>query len=152
MSHILNLVDPYMYMQLIGSLMYLFHIGPNICFVVGTFSQFMFELRYKHWISSKHVLRYLRGSISYVKLSKTMEWNQVIVSICSSLGLYQLRFLLSFSYIHNPKVWIYECLHDGSKICSCMNSIWWWLVGCMRNLDKWSSKQNWYHLLVNIFH
>jgi hypothetical protein len=60
-----DLVDPSMYKQLIGSLMYLIHTRPNICFAVSALSQFMSEPRHKHWITTKHVLRYLRGSIAY---------------------------------------------------------------------------------------
>jgi hypothetical protein len=60
-----NLVDPCMYRQLNGSLMYLIHTRPDICFVVSALSRFMSELRHRHWIAAKHVLRYLRGSIVY---------------------------------------------------------------------------------------
>jgi hypothetical protein len=58
-------VDPSLYMQLIGSLMYLIHISPDICFAVSALSQLMFEPRHRHWIAAKHILRYLRGSIAY---------------------------------------------------------------------------------------
>jgi hypothetical protein len=40
-----DLVDPTMYRQLIGSLMYLLNTRPSICFVVNTLSQFMVEPR-----------------------------------------------------------------------------------------------------------
>ena len=56
-----NLIDPTMYCQLIGSLMYLTNTRPNICFAVNALSQFMCELRQIHWIAAKHVLRYLHG-------------------------------------------------------------------------------------------
>jgi hypothetical protein len=59
------LVDPIMYMQLIGSLMYLIHTRPDICFVVNALSQFMSKPRHRHWFVAKHVLRYLRGSIAF---------------------------------------------------------------------------------------
>jgi hypothetical protein len=39
----LELVDPRIYKKWIGSLMYLFNRGPNICFVVNTLSRFMVE-------------------------------------------------------------------------------------------------------------
>jgi hypothetical protein len=57
-----ELVDPTLYRQLIGSLMYLVNTRPNICFVVNTLSQFMVESRRVHWVAAKHVLRYLRGT------------------------------------------------------------------------------------------
>ena len=36
---------------------------PNICFVVNTLSQYMVEPRYVHLVSSKHVMRYLKGTL-----------------------------------------------------------------------------------------
>ena len=40
-----DLVDPTMYHQLIGSLMYLVNTRPDICFVVSTLSQYTCEPR-----------------------------------------------------------------------------------------------------------
>jgi hypothetical protein len=60
-----DLVDPTMYRKLIGSLMYLVNTRPNIFFAVSTLSQFMVESRHFHWVATKHVLRYLRGTIGY---------------------------------------------------------------------------------------
>jgi len=54
-----DLVDPTMYMQLIGSLMYLVNTRPDICFAINTLSQFMVKPRQVHWVAAKHVLRYL---------------------------------------------------------------------------------------------
>jgi hypothetical protein len=59
------LVDPMMYKQLIGSLMYLVNTRPNICFAVNALSQYMVEPRHVHWMEKKHMLRYLRGTIGY---------------------------------------------------------------------------------------
>jgi hypothetical protein len=59
----LELVDPNIYKQLIGSLMYLVNTRPDICFLVNTLSRFMVESRQVHWIATKHVLRYLRGTV-----------------------------------------------------------------------------------------
>ena len=58
-----NPVDLMMYRQLIGSLLYLVHTRPDICFAVSALSQFMTDPRHVHWIAAKHVLRYLRGTI-----------------------------------------------------------------------------------------
>jgi hypothetical protein len=58
-------VDPSLYRQLIGSLMYLVNTRSNICFVVNTLSQFQVEPRHDHWIVVKHVLRYIRGTLNY---------------------------------------------------------------------------------------
>ena len=60
-----ELVDPILYRQLIGSLMYLVNTWPNLCFAVNTLSQFMVEPRRVHWVSAKHVLRYLVGPMDY---------------------------------------------------------------------------------------
>jgi hypothetical protein len=60
-----ELVDPMLYRQLIGSLMYLVNTRPDICFAVNTLSQFMVEPRQEHWVATKHVLRYLRGTMEY---------------------------------------------------------------------------------------
>jgi hypothetical protein len=54
-----------MYMQLIGSLMYLTHTRPDMQFKVSALSQFMAEPRERHWVAGKHILRYLRGTIAY---------------------------------------------------------------------------------------
>ena len=53
-----DLVNPTMYRQSVGSLMYLVNTRPNICFVVSTLCQFMCELRQMHWVAAKHVLKY----------------------------------------------------------------------------------------------
>jgi hypothetical protein len=54
-------IDP----QLIGSLMYLVNTRPDICYAVNVLSQFMSQPRQTHWITTKHVLRYLRGTVGY---------------------------------------------------------------------------------------
>eukprot|EP00253_Pinus_taeda_P023759 PITA_23759 len=60
-----ELVDPTLYRQLIGSLMYLANTRPDICFAVNTMSQFMCEPRKVHWVAAKHILRYLQGTVDY---------------------------------------------------------------------------------------
>ena len=58
-----DMIDPTMYHQLIGSMMYLTNTRPDICFAVKTLIQFMSDPRQIHWVSAKHVLRYLRGTV-----------------------------------------------------------------------------------------
>ena len=58
-------VDATLYMQMIGSLMYLTNTRPDICFAMNTLSQYMVEPRHVHLIAAKHVLRYLKGTIDY---------------------------------------------------------------------------------------
>jgi hypothetical protein len=45
--------------------MYLVNTRLDICFVVNTLSQFQVEPKQEHWIASKHVLIYIRGTINY---------------------------------------------------------------------------------------
>ena len=58
-------VDATLYRQMIGSLMYLTNMRPDICFAVNTLSQYMVDSRHVHLIAAKHVLRYLKGTIDY---------------------------------------------------------------------------------------
>jgi len=37
----------------------------DICFALNALSQYMVEPRHVHWITTKHVLRYLKGTIRY---------------------------------------------------------------------------------------
>ena len=50
-------IDATMCRQMIGSLMYLMNMRPDICFVVNTLSQFLMDLRHFHLIAAKHILR-----------------------------------------------------------------------------------------------
>jgi hypothetical protein len=59
-----DLVDPTMYRQLIGSLMYMIHTKLDICYAMIAMSQFMAKPRQRYWIEAKHILRYLRGTIT----------------------------------------------------------------------------------------
>ena len=61
----LESVDAMMYRQMIGSLMYLTNMRPDICFAVNTLTQFLTDSRHVHLIDAKHILRYLRGTIDY---------------------------------------------------------------------------------------
>jgi hypothetical protein len=57
--------DPTLYRQIIGSLMYLIHSRPDICYVVNPLIQFMCEPKHIHMVVVKHILRYVRGTIAY---------------------------------------------------------------------------------------
>ena len=65
-------VDATMYSQMIGSLMYLTNMRPDICFAVNTLSQFLTDSRNAHLIAAKHILRYLRGTVDY---GLKYDWN-----------------------------------------------------------------------------
>ena len=60
-----EVVDAIMYRQMIGSLMYLTIMRPDICFDVNTLSQILTDPRHVHLIAAKHILRYLRGTVDY---------------------------------------------------------------------------------------
>jgi hypothetical protein len=57
--------DPTIYWQIVGSLMYLVHTKPNICYAVNALSQFMCEPKHIHMVAVKHILRYVRETIAY---------------------------------------------------------------------------------------
>ena len=59
-------VDTTMYRQMIGSLMYLIDTRPDIFFAVNTLIQFLIDSRHVHLIATKHILRYLKGTVDYV--------------------------------------------------------------------------------------
>ena len=58
-------VDYTMYHQMIGSLMYLTNMRPEICFAMNTLIQFLIDLRHVHLTTAKHVLRSLRCMVDY---------------------------------------------------------------------------------------
>ena len=41
------------------------NMRPDICFAANSLSQFLIDLRHYHLIATKHILRYLRGTIDY---------------------------------------------------------------------------------------
>ena len=57
--------DPTVYRQIIGSLMYLVHTRPYICYAVNALSQFMCNPKQIHMIAAKNILRYVPGTIAY---------------------------------------------------------------------------------------
>jgi hypothetical protein len=60
-----ELVDITMYLQIIGSLMYLTNTMHDICFAVNTLSQYLVAPRRVHLVATKHVMRYLKGTVDY---------------------------------------------------------------------------------------
>jgi hypothetical protein len=45
--------------------MYLVNNSPDICYAMNVLNQFMSQSRQTHWITTKHVLRYLQGTVGY---------------------------------------------------------------------------------------
>ena len=73
-----------MYHQMIGSLMYLMNMRPDICFVVNTLSQFLTNPRHVHLIAAKHILRYLKGTVvmrSSMMRIKRLTWRVMLIQI-----------------------------------------------------------------------
>lgn len=58
-------VDPTLYRQLIGSLMYLVNTRSDICFAVNTLRQYMVETKRLHWATVRHIWKYVHGTIEY---------------------------------------------------------------------------------------
>ena len=50
---------------MICSLMILMNMRPDICFAMNTLSQFLTDPRHVHLITTKHILRYLKGTVEY---------------------------------------------------------------------------------------
>ena len=45
--------------------MYLTNTRPHICFIVNTLSQYLVKPRRVHLIATKHVMRYMKGTIDF---------------------------------------------------------------------------------------
>ena len=58
-----ELVDVTRYRQIIGSLMYLMNSKTHIFFVASSLSQYLVKPRHVHLIATKHVMRYIKGTI-----------------------------------------------------------------------------------------
>ena len=50
---------------MIGSLMYLTNMRPDIYFVVNTLSQYLTDPSSVHLTAAKNILRYLKGTVDY---------------------------------------------------------------------------------------
>ena len=77
-------VDATMYHHMIGSLMYLTNMRPEIFIVVNTLSQFLTYSRHVHLIAAKHILRYLRGTIDYglsMMRIRRLTWRVMLIQI-----------------------------------------------------------------------
>ena len=57
-----TLDDPGRYRRLIGKLIYLMVIRPDISFVVGVLSRFMHQLREIHWLAAMRIVAYIKSS------------------------------------------------------------------------------------------
>jgi hypothetical protein len=92
-------IEPIIYRQLFGPLMYLVNTRPNITFATKSLSQFMVDPQRVHWIVVKHVLHYLRGTMEYGLLYEHsggvilagftyVDWEGCAEDIKSTLGCF----------------------------------------------------------------
>lgn len=58
-------VDPTLYKQMVGSLMYLTATRPDLMFVVSLISRFMSNPTQLHFAAIKRIMRYLKGTMEY---------------------------------------------------------------------------------------
>lgn len=58
-------VDATQYRSVVGSLRYLVHTRPDIAFAVGYVSRFMENPTQEHMKAVKHILRYVRGTMTF---------------------------------------------------------------------------------------
>ena len=58
-------VDDTTYRRLVGSLIYLSATRPDINLAVSYTSHFMIAPKADHWMTAKHVLRYVKGTSDY---------------------------------------------------------------------------------------
>ena len=58
-------MDCTIYRQLIGSLLYLTHSQPDICYVMNDISIYMQHTHDIHWKETKRILQYIQGTRTY---------------------------------------------------------------------------------------
>ena len=58
-------IDPVQYRSLVGSLLYLSHTQPDICYAISSVSRYMQAPEVAHYQASKKILRYLQGADDY---------------------------------------------------------------------------------------
>jgi len=73
-----NKIDETYYKQIVGSLMYITAIRPDIMFGVSFISRFMSNPTEVHLQAAKRILRYLKGTINYGIFYKKNENRQLI--------------------------------------------------------------------------
>jgi hypothetical protein len=101
-------VDPSLYQQLIGSLMYLVNTRPNILFAVNTLSQFQVEPKDENWIAAKHVLRSIRVMLNY----------GLIYTSSSDIQLHEFTYLDWAGSVEDKRSTSRMCLSLGSAMIS----------------------------------
>jgi hypothetical protein len=112
-------IDPHLYKQLIGSLMYLVNTKPDICYAVSVLSQFMSQPRQTHWIAVKHVLRYLRGIVGYGLRYADADWAGRAVDRKSTFDCFTLGSAM-FSWCSRKQTFVALSTAEAECIALCM--------------------------------
>jgi hypothetical protein len=76
-------VNPTEYRRVIGSLRYLIHTRPDICFSVGMASRYMQSPKESHYSAVKQILRYLKGT-THFGLKYSSGGDGKLVGYCDS--------------------------------------------------------------------
>ena len=66
------------YASAVGSLMYaMLYIRPDICYAIGIVSRYQSNPGLAHWISVKHILKYLRRTRNYMLIYSSADLNPI---------------------------------------------------------------------------
>lgn len=77
-------MDATRYRSVIGSLRYLVNTRPDIAYAVGIASRFMESPGSQHWAAVKQILRYIRGTIDYGCIYKSVTTEPVLIGFSDS--------------------------------------------------------------------
>ena len=73
-----ELVDPTLFKHIVGSLRYLCNSRPDIAYAVGIISRFMSEPRVSHLLTTKRVMRYIKGTLEFgILFPKCLDENSM---------------------------------------------------------------------------
>ncbi|XP_020262474.1 uncharacterized protein LOC109838437 [Asparagus officinalis] len=79
-----TLVDMIEYRRVIGCLRYLTHTRPDISYAVGIVSRYMEKPTVVHRQAVKHILRYIKDTVSYGLVYKQSRCNEELVGFADS--------------------------------------------------------------------
>lgn len=78
-------VDAKMYREVVGSLIYIMTCTrPDLSWIVSKLSQHLSEPNEKHWLTAKHVMRYLKGTMDYKLCYRKCETNLKLTAYSDS--------------------------------------------------------------------
>jgi hypothetical protein len=133
-----------------------------LCYAVIAMSQFMVEPRQRHWVATKHILRYLIGTITYgLRYTSSgglflhgyadVDWAGSPVvwkstsGYCFSLGSAMISWSSRKhgSIAHSTTKTEYIATSDASK-----EAIWLenWFLGCLVT----SSRRRWFTVIIKV--